>query len=936
LTGTGTVSRRHFRGRESELALIRREFDDHLANGTESVVIVEGPAGIGKSRLLAEVASLARSLGVRVGTSAADPNETVVDLAPFLDALFGGTAPLLDPAGLSTLRAHPEQRFWVLRDVQQRLERAALESPLLIAIDDAQWADGGTIAALRTLPRRLMGLPIAWFVTLRPPREASPLVDALDGLKQAGACSIDLGPLTDDAVARVAQDMLSAKPDDSILDGIAEAEGSPFVVVETLLGLQEENRILLVDGRAELIGDQVPRRVHERMRQRLGRLSDDAGDTATVAASLGRTFTFDELARTLGRPASELLAPVSELLEASLFVERERGLSFWHDITREAVRASVPVTARRALDRQAAVALLESGALPVEVVKALADSAEIGDEVAIETLLDAAKVLLTTDAGSAAQFGQRALEIAPAHHPKRGEIVGTTAIALHIAGDRAQAIAFADRALREALPPEQEAGVRLVIAGMFAISPRIRISAGRVALDLPDLPETLRARHLACLVHNLVTAGRPTEAWSVLSNTRAVVESAGDTRASFILNVAESALEYTEGRFGPSLELITSAYRDGVFADDDQRLRLAHMWRGELLSIIDRYDEALTIAGEGLAAAQRDRQGWAYQMFETFHGRMLLRLGRLPEARAVLEGRFTLEDGSQASTVLDSAGLVALARIAIHTGDARQARRLADIATVLLDGATPAVRRQARWLLALLAVGTGDYHTAQSWLRGPDDPCQLPVLPRFPLDIADEVLLARVGLVSGDDELAQLARSNTHSRADLNPSAASIAATAAQVRGLLDVDPDELQKAVALFERTPRRLELAGALEDLGEALIATDRESAVDVLGRSLALHTEIGAIWDAGRVRGRLRELGVRRRLATPEPAADGWDALTPSELSVVRLVAEGLTNREAADRLFLSPHTVNSHLRHVFTKLRINSRVELARIAQQYDMA
>jgi hypothetical protein len=506
------------------------------------VVVVEGAAGMGKSRLLEEVAAIARSLGIRVGRSAADPSERVVELATLLAALFDGAEPLLDPGELTTLHAQPEQRFWLLRDLQQLLERAALDSPLLIAIDDAQWVDSGTVAAIRTLPMRLMGLPIAWVIALRPPREATPLVHALEQLKHEGAPSIALGPLNDDAVVQLAADMLAAQPDQSILKHLAEADGSPFLVVETLLGLQEEARIRVVDGRAELIDGPLPRRVHQKMRERLGSLSDEASDAVTVAASLGRTFTFEQLARTLARPASDLLAPVGELLEANLFVERDENLAFWHDITREAVRASVPVTARRALDRQAAVVLLEAGALPVEVAVQLAASAEVGDEVAIATLLDAAKALATTDPGTAAQFGQRALEIAPPHHPQRGEIVGTTAIALHVAGDSEHAIAFADRALRETLPARQEAEVRLSIAGMFAISPEIRIGAGRLALSLPDLPETLCARHLACLFHNLVTAGRLDEARAVLNETRAAVESADDARATFTLRVAESAL----------------------------------------------------------------------------------------------------------------------------------------------------------------------------------------------------------------------------------------------------------------------------------------------------------------------------------------------------------------------------------------------------------
>src|SRR6478672_13644473 len=348
-------------GRETELALIRRELE-RLVDGAEAVILVEGAAGMGKSRLLAEVAAIARNLGVKAGSSAADPSETVVELATLFGALFDGSDPLLDPADLATLPSQPEQRFWLLRDLQQLLERAALETPLLIAIDDAHWADGGTVAALRTLPMRLMGLPIAWLVAFRTPRETTALVRALEQLRQEGAETIALGPLDGEAVGRLAADVLGAQPDQSILEQLAEAGGSPFLVVETLLGLQEEGQIRMVDGRAAEIDAQPPRRVSERMRERLGRLTDEASDAVTVSASLGRTFTFDELARTLGQPASEILAPVGELLEANLLVERDEKLAFWHDITREAVRASVPVTARRALDRQGAGVLLEAGA----------------------------------------------------------------------------------------------------------------------------------------------------------------------------------------------------------------------------------------------------------------------------------------------------------------------------------------------------------------------------------------------------------------------------------------------------------------------------------------------------------------------------------------------------------------------------------------------
>jgi DNA-binding CsgD family transcriptional regulator len=922
-----------FCGRDSEMAVIREEVG-RLADGTSAVVIIEGGAGMGKSRLLAEVVGVARTLGVRVGASAADPAESMVELAALLAALSDASSPLVDRDAFAGLRAESGQRFWLLRDLESLLERAALEAPIMIAIDDVHWADSGTAAALRTLPIRLSGLPIAWIFALRPPDGSTPVKRALDELQRVGALTVSLGPLDGNAVDTLTREVLGGEADDPIRRLVDDTRGSPFLLVELLLGLRDENRVRVLGGRAELLDERLPNRVQDGMRERLGRLSEASRTVVTVAASLGRTFSFDELARTIGSSASEILAPVGELIAADLLVELDDKLAFWHDITREAVRASIPVSARRALDRQAAGVLLEAGALPIEVAAQLAASAEPGDDIAVATLLDAAEALVATDSETAAQFGRRALEIAPTHHPRRGELVGITAIALHMAGRSEEAIAFADTALREILPSEQEAEVRLRIAGMFAISPEIRIASGRAALMLSDVPEVVRARHLACLFHNLVTAGRIGDARTTLEEARAAIATTHDVRASFTLRLAESALDYVDDRFSPALGLVTAAYRDGIFAGDDQRLRLAHMWHGEVLSVLDRDDQALAIASDGLAAAQRDRQGWAYRMFEVWHGRMLLRVGRLSEAAAVLDGRFDMEDGSRTAAVLDAAGIVALGRLAIHTGDRRQLRRLTDIAHVMFDRGTPAVAKHAAWLLALAEWAEGHNSVAHQWLGAPIE-AGGGILPRFPLDIGDEVLLMRIALAAHDDDLARLALATTSSRAAQNPAVQSIAAVAAHVRALFERDAPALREAADLFETCPRPLEHASALEDLGAQLAATDREASIEALGRALTIYSGIGASWDARRVRSRLRALGVRRRIVTAEPETHGWAALTAAEMAVARLAAEGLTNREVADRLFLSPHTVNSHLRHVFTKLRINSRVELVRFVSSADV-
>jgi DNA-binding CsgD family transcriptional regulator len=100
------------------------------------------------------------------------------------------------------------------------------------------------------------------------------------------------------------------------------------------------------------------------------------------------------------------------------------------------------------------------------------------------------------------------------------------------------------------------------------------------------------------------------------------------------------------------------------------------------------------------------------------------------------------------------------------------------------------------------------------------------------------------------------------------------------------------------------------------------------------LRICIDTGAARDAARARMRLRELGVRRRVQSLDRPKLGWESLTDAELQVARLAAAGCTNRGIADRLFVSPHTVNTHLRHVFDKLDVRSRVDLTRIAERHS--
>ena len=230
------------RGRGTELTVLGQQLDQ-LLSGVGTVVLVEGGAGMGKSRLLAEVATMAVRLSIQVGCGTADPADTVVQLSVLMEALFDGPSPILERTALGDAHASPEQRYWLLQDLETLLEGAALKGPLLVCLDDVQWADSGTAAALRALPSRLATVPIGWVVALRPGQGSPQVRSAVDFLEDRGAAKIALGPLDPTGVAQMAADILGAEPDGELLAMAERPGGSPFLLVELLSGLREEGLV---------------------------------------------------------------------------------------------------------------------------------------------------------------------------------------------------------------------------------------------------------------------------------------------------------------------------------------------------------------------------------------------------------------------------------------------------------------------------------------------------------------------------------------------------------------------------------------------------------------------------------------------------------------------------------------------------------------------
>jgi DNA-binding CsgD family transcriptional regulator len=902
-----------------------------VREGRSTVLFVQGRAGLGKTRLLAEAVAMANRTGVRAGFGAVQASDQVVPMGGLVAALFDGREPLVDPAARHRLLFLPEQRYWLLEELGSLLEEAALASPVLVCIDDMHWADGGSLTALRTLPPRLADLPIMWLVSFREGQARAELRAAIESLEEIGAQTLPLGPLDGDAVGQLAGDLLGAEPDPGLLELAGRAHGSPFLLVELLRGLQEDALVRTDCGLATLVEARLPARVADSMRDRLSRLSEPARQAALVASVLGRRFSFGHLSAMLNKPPAALLTPVDDLLCADLLAEDDGLLTYRHDLIREAVRDTLPPTALRALQRQAVDALLASGSPPVEVAAQLAASAEPGDQMAVRTLREAARALGSSDPGAAADLTRHALELAAASDPLRGPLAAETALLLHAAGRVEEGKSFADDALGEALSVQQEAEVRLSIAWMIAVSADVRAEASRRALALAGLPRDLRARHLARLVHNLVSAGRPQDARKLLGQARHAVRSAGDRDATFTLAVSEALVEYASGSFGPALERIEAVIRRRSELNEPVRELLASRLRTELLAALDRYDEALRLSTDGLVAGQRDHQGWAVREWEGGRGCRLFQVGRLGEAAAALDGVVAAMEKATPASSLDVQAAVASGRVAMHTGNEPQIRKCAAIARALLETGARLGQCAGAWLLALIALREGNAAAARAHLCALGEDERLTIVPLNPMDVTDEVPLARIAMAAGDGELASSAVATARERLRLNPAVASIAGTAAHAEGLVTGDPDHIAVAIKCFGKGPRPLALASALEDAGKILAGRgDREEGIAMLGQALELYHRAGASWDAARVRRRLRALGVRRRLAGMVPPRNSWSGLTECELEVVRQVARGLTNRQVAERLFLSQHTVSNHLRHAFAKLDVTSRVELARLA------
>jgi DNA-binding CsgD family transcriptional regulator/tetratricopeptide (TPR) repeat protein len=901
--------------------------------GAGRVLIVRGKAGYGKSRLLEEALRCAEAAGFRIGIGSAFEADRLSPMVAVFDVLFGSDRALF---GIES-PPHPPSgtlspRYWLAAELGEMLEELALARPITVAIDDLQWADTDSLAVIRSLPPALADLPIIWLLSTRPEEAGTGVREALRHLEARGAMAIDLPPLKDTTVVEMLAAELGGAPAKEVVDLAGRAAGSPFLLSEMIAGWREDE-LLGTDGAVVTLREaRMPGRLAHSAREQLDRIDPGARRTAVAAATLGQQFRLEDLATMLETTPTRAWEEAEGLVRKEVLIASRGLLRFRHDLLREAILEALPDEVIRTHRRRAAATLLAAGSVPAAVAETVAASAEPGDAQAIEILRLAASNLGSSNPSAAADLAMRALELMWPGDASRGALVAEIAILLHAAARIEEGQHFAERALRELLPSDQEAEVCLGLGSMISLSPDLRSAMARRGLSLSGVRPETRARLNAALIHNLLSAGRPREAAAALPAAASAADEAGDATASFTIALGEAGVTYAGDDLAGALGHLDRALRTRHQVRDPVRARMSEQWMAEVQFGLDRPAEALELLERGSERARSEGQAWAIRWFDFSRGRMLFQLGRLDDARAALEGILATEVGAGVS-VIDLAGLVALGRVGIHQGDRSLLARALDLIAPSLSAGEPGQRRHAAWLTICAGVAGGEHASAQAALAGLDEESSGSVLPSHPTDHADPITLLRLALRVGDDRLVRDACALSAARARANPGVVSLAGIAAQCEALGPLDDDGLDEAVELLHGSPRRLAYASALEDSGRAALAADRpQKAIARQSQALELYADLGAEWDAARVRSRLRDLGVRRRLRSRRPAR-GWEGLTESELRVVRLVSGGKTNRQVATELFVSPHTVSMHLRHAFAKLGVTSRVELAAIVASH---
>ena len=904
--------------------------------GTGTVVVVEGPPGAGKTMLLGAARERARAAGMLVLHARGAELEREFSfgvarqlLEPLLqgatssarDEPLAGAAGATRPPGLDCDSAvTADARFQSLQRLFRLTAKIAATKPLIVAIDDLQWCDAGSLHWVAYLGRRVEDLPVVLVVGVHaeyPGPHDEVLAEAI-----AEGHVLRPAPLGGLSVALLARDALTVDPGDELCAICHAATGGNPLLVHALLGALAAEDVLPGAGEGARVRQIGSHAVMRSVRLRLARLPPEAGALASAVAILGDGAPIEHAAALAGLSRDEAAAAATTLGRAGLLAP-EASLSFVHPLERAAIYAAMAPLRREAAHAHAARMLAEDHASAELIAAQLLDAPSQHEPFAVSVLREAARAACAAGAADTAVACLRRALREPVKTSTRVHVLLELAMV-----EKLVDLASAVEHLREALvlleDDERRAEVGLLLARTMFLAGRtqeaVRLLEHAIATLSSD-PGEVRNRLRADLLG--VTLLRPA-LYPIAARQLQAIEPP-DIEEGIGGHMLLAMTAYGDARRGVRLDQ-SAASAERALADGallGEAASIAFVYACRVLVVADRFAPAATAYERALECARARGSITSYAIGLAFRSGLAIHRGALADAQA--DARAALDAaraGGVAAALAFSLTYLALALIEQGELDAaaamleqlpREAHAFADMPFVLLvRGHLQRVQGDAGGALET-TLQAADAYTATGQRN--------PALAAW----RSEAALAQLDLGERDAARELAAEDVRLARTWGAPRTLSRALRVAGLAEGGDRALALLREALAVLAGSPARLEHAKALVELGTAVRrAGQRTEARTLLRRGLELGDACGAAPLAARARHDLRIAGARPHRA----CLTGPQALTPSERRVAGMVADGMSNREVAQALFVTTKTVEAHLSNAYRKLEVGSRTQLAK--------
>jgi DNA-binding CsgD family transcriptional regulator len=960
-------------GRAGEL----KEVDRALAaveRGRPATLELVGEPGIGKSRLLAELGSLATERGHLVLSGTASELERELPFWVFVDAIDDYLQSLeprrRDALGDETCRslavvfpslaqfavpgegALNHERYRSHRAARELLERLTATAPLVLALDDVHWADPASVELIGALLRSPPDAAVLIAVALRPRQAPGRLSAALERAWRADTLTrLDLGALT----RAEAAELLDPTMDEAVAAALYDdSGGNPFYLEQLARSLDRPATPGTAAEDGALVELGVPPLVAAALAQEIALLPDAARLVLQGAAVAGDPFDPELAAAAAVAPSAAALDAIDELLGLDLIRETEvpRRFRFRHPLVRRAVYDSASAGWRLGAHERSADALASRGASAAERAHHVERAGRKGDAASVAVLREAGEAAAHRAPASAAHWFAEALRLLPDDAPaeERVELLLASAGALATSGHFAEGHAAILKSIE--LVPEDAVGLRVRLttacAGIEHLLGRHSDAHNRLVRALESLEDRESAEAAALMIELAVDGVYRMEydqitGWA--AKAREIATSLGD---QLLLASAVATMAWGAGLRGATSE--AEDYRadaaelvDGL-SDDELALRLdaaVNLAGAELY--LDRFKEARAHAERVVAVARATGQPafvpFAFMLLAW--PRMLH--GELAEGGAMLDA--AIEEARLFGNAHSLAGLLLNRSLtALAAGDLEIAVSAAEESVELTremeNGLAPAATGLAL-AAALLETGDPKLDSAVELLLERCGGAGLPLMPGASFRAKWLELLTRCWLALGRPDDARKAAECAQATAAAIGAGRMASAMADRATAVVALASGDAASAADCALASANAADDAGLPVEAalsrtlaGRALAQADRtEQAVTELARAAEAFNACGARRYRDATDHELRRLGVRvhRRSQPGAVGAGGIDALTEREREVAGLVVDRRTNSEIAEILFLSPKTVETHVRNIFRKLDVSSRAEAARTVE-----